>query len=134
MAGRRRLSAGMVRLLARHDGLQGYVYRREWAALADAHDLTRPLVRLLAGRVCVAAVNLDASTRALGTARRARARESGRRPSARDVERLARRQGLDEQAYAAALDRLREFVQTNGHTTADPLAAVRQAVAEANRP
>jgi hypothetical protein len=132
MGGPRRLQANAPRLLGHHGGHGGRVYRREWLALQAAHDLSQQLVRLLAGRVCVTAVNLDASTRALVTARRARERESGRRPSVRDVERLARRQGIDTDAYAAALARLQAIAPTrNGHE--DPVAAVQRAVAEANR-
>jgi hypothetical protein len=127
----------MPRLLGRHDGAAGHVYRREWAALREAYDLNPPLARLLAGRVCVAAVNLSASTAALVDARRALARESGRRPSGRDLERLARRQGLAEGSYHQALDRLRALVERDrafgyaARVGASPLAALRQPGPEA---
>jgi hypothetical protein len=115
MGGRGRLAAGRPRRFGREDAVTSWVARQTWATLCAEYDLSRPLARDLAGLVMVAAVNLDASTKALATARRTRAEGAGRRPSSRDIERLARRQGIDTVAYAAALDRLRDCVQANGH-------------------
>ncbi len=111
MGGRRRLRAGAPRLLGRHAGRDGRAYARFYAALeADLGPFASELVRFEAGRVAVAMLNLEATTRALAAARRARESGKGRRPSTRDVERLARRQGLADQSYAQALDKLRALV------------------------
>jgi hypothetical protein len=72
--------------------------------------LTGALARLEAGRVAVAWTNLEAATESLEAARRARETGKGRRPSPRTIEGLARRQGLADTSYAAALDKLRELV------------------------
>jgi len=76
-------------------------------ALAEQFDLGSKLARLEASRVAAAWTNFEAATRALDAIRRVRASGRGRRPSARDVERAARRQGLADQSYSQALDRLR---------------------------
>ena len=110
MGGRGRLGGGAPRLLGRHDGARGRAYRRAFNALAEEFDLTSPLAKLEAGRVAVAWVNLEASSESLELARKAREAGRGRRPSSRTLERLARRQGLADQSYAAALDKLRELV------------------------
>jgi len=43
MGGQRRLKAGAVPLLGRHDGAAGRVFRRAFDALAQAFDLATPL-------------------------------------------------------------------------------------------
>jgi hypothetical protein len=128
MAGRRRLSAGMVRSFDRHDGHEGRVYRREWHAHAPDCDLTHAPTRLQLAEVCAAAVDKDASTRALTAARQLRRRKAGRRPSEQAIARLAKRRGLDAVAYAAALDRLRALVaaQRRTPTSAAELLALRR--------
>ena len=110
MGGRRPLKAGAVRLLGRHDGATGRAFRRCFDALTQAFDLSTPLARLEASRVAAAWVNVEVSTRALETARRARANGRGRRPGGRDIERAARRQGLADGSYSQGLDKLRALV------------------------
>lgn len=132
MAGRRRLSAGMPRLLGNHAGHLGRVYRREWAMLAETFDLSGALARRLAGLVCVGSVALDASTQALVAAQRARTQGRGRRPSVTELARLQKRHGLDTDSYAAALGQLQAYTPAVARPP-NPLAAVRQAVAAANR-
>lgn len=113
MGGRRQLKAHAPRFLGRHDGRDGRAYYRCFAALeADLGPFTSALVRFEAGRTAVAMVNLTLATEALTAARRARDRGKGRRPGPRELERLARRQGLADTSYSQALDRLRELVAT----------------------
>jgi hypothetical protein len=106
MAGRRRLRAGAPRLLGKHDGIRGKWYRECWVALIAEYGSLAGLRRLEAGRVCVAWVQLRTATAALEDARRAAVEGRGRRPGPRDLERLARRQGLADATYSQALDKL----------------------------
>jgi hypothetical protein len=50
-----------------------------------------------------------AAQRALEAARRERERGKGRRPGAREIERLSRRVGLEDNSYAQALAALRDL-------------------------
>jgi hypothetical protein len=99
-------------MLGKHHGADGRAYRRAWEALCleFGHPEPKSLTRLEMGRVCVCWTALEAATESLANARQARAEGKGRRPSDRDIERLARRQGLADSSYAAALDKLREMV------------------------
>lgn len=108
MSGRRPLKGGAPRLLSNHGGLEGKDYRRAYDVLAAELGPFTPLQRMEAGRVAAAWLQLQAATRALTTAQRERRTGKGRRPSARDLERLARRQGLADSTYAQALARLQE--------------------------
>jgi uncharacterized protein HemY len=74
------------------------------------------VVRFAAGGVALLEVSLTASSRALDAARRQRATGKGRRPSERQLERLARRVGLDDGSYQAALDRMREMTSRSDRT------------------
>ena len=106
----RRLLGALPRLLASHRSPEGAQYRRAYKALEAEHGpFASEILRFAAGRVALAEVNLTASSRALDAARRQRAGGKGRRPSERWLERLARRVGLDDGTYQAALDRLREL-------------------------
>ena len=121
MGGKRRLLGGLPRLLSRHDGPDGRLYRDVFAALeADLGPFVSVLLRLEAGRAAVAWVHLQAASQALAAARRERTHGKGRRPSAREVERLARRHGLADLTYSAAVARLREQAAT--HRPAPTLA------------
>ena len=111
MGGKRRLVGGAVRLLSTHRSTEGVAFRRCYAALVERYgQFGTQLLRLEASRVAVAWANLEDSTKALSEARRRRAKERGRRPGSRDVERLARRQGLNDNSYQLALSRLEEMV------------------------
>ena len=112
MGGRRPLKASAPRLLSRHDGAEGREYRRAYDALAEEFDLRTPLLRLEAGRVAVAWCQLVATTKALSVAQRERRVGRGRRPGGREIERLARRQGLADGSYSQALDKLRGLAST----------------------
>lgn len=120
MAGRRPLVGGAVRLLGNHSGREGWAFRRCFDALTERFgQFETRLLRLEASRVSAAWVNLEVATKELSAARRRRSKERGRRPGARDVERLARRQGLADGSYQLALNRLEEMV---GGTTKPDLA------------
>jgi hypothetical protein len=116
MGGKRRLPGGLPRLLSNHNTPEGRQLRRAFRALElECGPLHSELLRFQAGRVALLEVNLTASSRALDAARRQRMGGKGRRPSERRIERLARRVGLDDGSYQAALDRLRELAGRNGH-------------------
>ena len=111
MAGRRPLVGGAVRLLGNHSGREGWAFRRCYDALVERYGaFETKLLRLEASRTAAAWVNLEVATRELSAARRRRTKERGRRPGARDVERLARRQGLADGSYQLALGRLEAMV------------------------
>jgi hypothetical protein len=133
MGGRRRLRGDAPRLLGRHDGAVGRAYRRAYDTLAaELGPLDSPLLRFEAGRAALAIVNLEAASVALAAARRARERGRGRRPSPREIERLQRRQALQDASCTAALDRLRELSAARRR---EPLegAALLAAIAQESR-
>ena len=127
MGGKRRLRAGAPRLLGRHDTADGRAYRRAWIALVAEYGQPPrgSLFALEMGRTAVAWSQLEAATLSLADVRQRRERGHGRRPSSRDVERAARRQGLADGSYASALDKLRELAASRKpRTLAEDLAAV----------
>ena len=126
MAGRRPLKGGAVRLLGNHAGVEGASFRRAYDALAEELGPFSKLQAFEASRVALAWCNLEAASRALATARRARMHGRGRRPNAQAVERLARRQGLANGDYGQALAALREMVAHNGHDLEAALASLRE--------
>jgi hypothetical protein len=116
MGGRRPLRRGAPRLLGRHDGAQGRAYALAYAELeADLGPFPTRLLRFEAGRVALARLNLVAASVTLAAARRKRDTGRGRRPDLRLIERLSRRQALQDQSYGQAVDRLRDLVTANGH-------------------
>jgi hypothetical protein len=122
MSGRHRLRAGAPRLLGRHDGRRGRWFGEGWRAVRAEFGELGGLARLEAGRVCVAWVQFRTATEDLEQARRQREAGRGRRPSARLLERLARRQGLADTTYAQAVEKLRALVASNGHAKTPSLA------------
>jgi hypothetical protein len=111
MAGRRRLVGGAVRVLGDHSGIEGWIFRRAYDALVERFgSFDTKLLRLEASRTAAMWVNLELATKDLSAARRRRAKERGRRPGSRDIEKLARRQGLSDSSYQLALNRLEEMV------------------------
>ncbi len=112
MGGRRRLRAVPQRVFPDHRGPDGVALRRFYAALAADLPLDTPLLRLEASRVSTLGVLALNATRALTAAQQARATGKGRRPSPREIERLARRQGLADTSYSQALAALRELATT----------------------
>jgi len=108
-SGRRGLRGGAVRLLGAHSGVHGRWYRECWDALIAEYGQLTGLARLECGRVCLAWVQLRATTLALVDGQRARQRRAGKPPSVQQIERLARRQGLADATYSQALDKLRDL-------------------------
>jgi len=109
MSGKRPLKGGAPRLLTRHDGVEGAAFRRGYADLAAEFDLSSAFLRFEAGRVAALRGQLEAATRALVDAQRARRIGRGRRPNPQQVERLARRQGLADGSYSQGLARLEQL-------------------------
>jgi hypothetical protein len=134
------LKGGAVRLLDRHDGAAGRAFRAAYDALVvDLGPFRSRLARMEASRTAAAWVNLQVATSALTALRRQREQGRGRRPSAQAVERAARRQGLADQTYSQALDRLRELAaQRSGisrpSTPAEMLAAITDERGRAGEP
>ncbi len=103
---RRRLVGGIPRLLPDHRTRAARVYREHLAMLAQQYTIDTEFKLDAAGRVALARVLRDAAVKALLEAQHQRATGRGRKPSAREVERLAKRQGLQAADYERALDRL----------------------------
>src|SRR5215831_9356357 len=126
MGGRRALKAGLPRMLGRHDGREGRMYRRVYDALAAEYAFSNSLLQFEAGRVAALAVQLVAANRALVAARRERRLGKGRRPGNREIECLARRAGLADGSYSAALDKFRALAAERPRDVAARLADARQ--------
>jgi hypothetical protein len=110
LMGRRRLRANLPRAFRSHAGAIGRLYRDRFEALEESMGpFVSRLERQEARRTASLGTLLDLATETLMTAQQARKSGKGRRPSVREVERLSRRQGLQDTSYAAALDRLREL-------------------------
>jgi hypothetical protein len=112
--GHKPLARGAVRVLGDHGGAAGRLFRVAYDALAETFPLTTKLLRLEASRAAAAWGRWVGAQRVLEAARREREQGKGRRPSARNLERLSRRVGLEDTSYAAAVDRLRELSLRNG--------------------
>jgi hypothetical protein len=104
--GYRRLRALPARVFLDHRTADAVAHRRFYAVLDEEMPLTTPLLRHEASRVAMLAVIRTNSARAL-LAAQAQARHSPGHPSRREIERLARRAGLDDGSYSQALDKLR---------------------------
>jgi hypothetical protein len=126
MSGRRRLKAGAPRLLGKHDGAHGRWYHQCWVALLAEYGPLDGLRRLEAGRVALAWVLLRAATEALEGLRRRVVTGRGRRPGHRELERLARRQGLADATYGQALDKLAARCADRKQRPVSPLEALEQ--------
>jgi hypothetical protein len=129
MGGRRRLAGGFTPWLPDHRGQDGRAFRRYVSA---ALELVGPLngserTRAEVRRYAIAGVAYDPAAMAWGAAVAARERGRGRRPSARQVERAARRLGLAEQTLTAASARLEALAEENaqGQDLARANAALR---------
>jgi hypothetical protein len=115
MGGRAPLKAYAPRLLGHHDGAEGREYRRAYDALAEEFNLSRPLLRLQAGRAAVAWCQMVTANKALRAAQRKQRVGRGRRPGDRRIEALAHRQALADAAYSQMLRELQELAGRNGH-------------------
>jgi len=134
------LKGGAPRLLDTHGGDDGRIYRRAWGALV--RELGQPergsLLALEMGRCAVAWVTYVAATKALTAARRTREQGHGRRPSARLLEQLSKRQGLADVTYGTQLLRVRqlatEHAERHKPTPAEIIAEIDAAAAAAREP
>src|SRR5437870_11707474 len=127
----RRLRGDAPRMFARHDRAAAQWYGRHFRELADKLGPFDSVTRTYAGAVAALWVTFRRDTITLEDAQRARQAGRGRRPSTSAIIRLEKRQGLSWGSYDAALRRLEELSASRSNH--DPLAAVRHAVAEANR-
>jgi hypothetical protein len=123
--GKKPLARGAVRVLGYHGGATGRLFRVAFDALAETFSLTTPFLKLEASRAAAAWVRWVAAQRALAAAQRERAHGKGRRPGAREIERLARRAGLEDTSYSAAVARLEQLAAKNGHGEQDLEAYLR---------
>ncbi len=110
MGGRRRLKGGYGVWLENHRSPEGVLYRRYLRAGEEAVGGINgsALLRFEVERYARAGVLYDAATRHWADLLRLRQTGTGRRPSAREVERAARRAGLADQTLKEALDKLLE--------------------------
>jgi hypothetical protein len=120
MGSRRALKGGAPRLLDHHGGTEGKAYRRAFDALDAEFGPLTPLGCLEAGRTAAAYLQLQTTTRALVGAQRKRRLARGRTLNPKDLERLARRQGLADASYSQALDKLRELTAPAKRRTTTP--------------
>src|SRR5262245_21312264 len=123
MGGLRRPRTVPERVYADHRTAEAVAHRRLYAVLVSEFPLTTALLRYEASRVATLGVLATKATRALCDAQRARANGRGRRPSPREIERLARRQGLADASYSQALDKLRGLAAHRTPTHPDELLA-----------
>jgi hypothetical protein len=115
MSGKSPLKSGAPRLLGNHGGVEGKAYRRAYDSLEQEFGAFRnDFVRYEAGRVAVARIQFERSTRELVLAQRKRRVAKGRRPNERMIERMARRQGLADMTYSAAVKRFEDIVKRAG--------------------
>jgi len=116
MAGKRLLLDGAPRLLGNHNTAAGKRFRRTYQALAERYGpFQDQVLKMEAARCAAAWVEYQAATEQLADARAklnaAKGRHSGAW-NAQAVQRLAKRAGLSDASYAAALRRLEELTAT----------------------
>jgi hypothetical protein len=105
VGGKHRLGAGLRRLYPDHRAVRGP--SEAFSALEVDLGPFSPLARREAWRCAALGVECEAAMMALAAARHDRRTGRGRKPNAREVERLARRAGLANLSYTQAVDRLR---------------------------
>lgn len=128
--GSKPLRGGKPRLLGDHSGRRGRLYDRKFKALAQEYALDGELRawRDDLGAVSVLWVEWVQTTRDLETARRARERGRGRRPSASAIVRLQKRASLAWDTFARAEEALRGRLKgRNAHDLATRLMEVSNA-------
>ena len=126
MGGKRRLRAGLERVLPDHRSALGQALRREYRALVAGLGINgNVLLQHEAARVALLRVRAHEAARVWGETVEHRRTGRGRRPSSRVVEQAARRAALDDQTATHAYDRLRAMVPPAGRTLAEDLAEAR---------
>jgi len=122
MARRRLLKGRAPRLLGNHAGREGKAYRAAFDSLeAQYGPFQNDVLRFEAGRTAVARMQFERATQELNAAQRKRRIGRGRRPNAQQIERLARRQGLADGTYAAAMKRLEDLAARVHRPADDPI-------------
>jgi len=129
VGGRRRLVGGFPVWLQDHRKPDGVSFRR---ALKAGQEITgspnsSELVRAELSRYAIASVVYQRAARTWGELVDRREHGKGRRPSAREVERAARRLGLADQTLKDAVVRL-EALAAKHRQGADPLAELLQSM------
>lgn len=111
MPSQRVLPCGAPRVFGNHGGHEGHIYRHCYEGLAATYGpFESEHLKFEAARAALAMMQLQTATAALVDLQRARRTGKGRRPSLRDVERAARRQGLADNTFASAMSRLEQVV------------------------
>ena len=123
MGGRKPLQRGARRLLGHHGNVEGRSFRACYDALLGELGPFSVLQAMEASRVAANWVALEQATKAHALARQKRVSGRGKKPSARDVERLARRQGLADGTYSTSLERLRALVASKNQDAGRPIGS-----------
>lgn len=124
----RRLPSGVPRRFSDHRRPAGVLYREHYRQLeSELGSFTgSEILRGLAADAAAIKVRLIVSEKAWEEATAARQRGRGRRPSESNIRALAKRCGLEQQSYAAALDRLMKAVERLRPRTASPSQLLRE--------
>lgn len=122
----------MPRVFRSHAGRKGHIVRAHYRALEQRLGPFDELARQYAATVATLYFEFTDDTNRLEEATGARDNGKGRRPSAAAIARLKKRAALTWGSYDSALQRLESLCAQQRKRQADPLAAVRAAVAEAN--
>ena len=124
MAGRRLLKNGAPRLLDNHAGREGRDYYRAYTALEQMFGpFLNEFIRNEAGRCALAWVQLQRASRELVAMQRKRRTGRGRKPNERQIERMARRQGLSDGSYQSAVRRWEELVARQPRSSSNDVLA-----------
>jgi hypothetical protein len=123
MGGKSPLKIGAPRVFGNHLSRDGRRYSRAYADLEAAFGpFTSSHVKFEAARVAVLRLQWEHWTEELAAAQGKRRTGRGRRPNERQVERLARRQGLADQSYGTAIGRFEDLMKrTNRQDAKSPL-------------
>ena len=115
----RRLRSGAPRLLGHHGGRKGKWYAEHYQDLGHRFGPFDSMLRNYAGSVAALWVAWREATEAVVQGQRLRQKGKGRRPSAAQIERMKRRQGLAWLSYDRSLERFGELVSQKGNDKQD---------------
>jgi hypothetical protein len=108
MSGRRRLTAGKVRMLSNHRGSEGQIYSREWAVLMNGVEgAVSEGLRQAIARACWRKVRWAIARRDLEAKEEQRRRSRGRRVSEQQVRAYRRAEERADARYVAAVAAVR---------------------------
>lgn len=131
-----RLQDGMPRVYEDHRRGVGREYRNLYRAIARDLGPFEPgsLLAQQAALVALSWLDVVATTRALAQAREKRETDRGRRPSAREIDRLQHRHQVASRDYSDALSALREAVKARPPKPFAQVLAERRAQKAQERP